>query len=532
MAKKDLYIISLILLVINGILIWPLITPTHYKNDKLIKNALVLKIHNNNANCENYKEEIKKDNEYRYYLVCSKSKEITIKYLDGDVYTLKELIDKNILSTDDLIKMGLIIEKEPIKVETQEPTVQDKPSSTKPNNESNPPKVENNENDTNNSNNEKSETNNNSEVSNDKTNNKVILTTEEILEYNKQITNKTDMYYNLDTLINISDNQIKSFIEKYNLPKLPKYNGREELNVNNTQSILDNRNLENINNNIRRGIIVSRANLRSMPTNMHFYDTSNKQDFDRLQETELHINTPVLIIHESKDNLWYFVISPFYLGWIEKDKVALATKDDIEYFTNPLKFVVITDSSININNEILDMSVKLPLVGETTSSYNVVLPVKDTNNNVYKKSLAIAKKSANVGYLPYTLENIINEAEKYLGVSYSWGGMNKGVDCSSFVSNVYRTFGFTFPRNTSSQNQSVGKIISLAGKTNNQKLQLIKNTEPSLLFQNGHDMLYVGIVNNEPLIIHASGSTMQVSKTVLTNSSYLKNINKLVLVGK
>ena len=44
MAKKDLYIISLILLVINGILIWPLITPTHYKNDKLITIMLIVKI--------------------------------------------------------------------------------------------------------------------------------------------------------------------------------------------------------------------------------------------------------------------------------------------------------------------------------------------------------------------------------------------------------------------------------------------------------------------------------------------------------
>ena len=46
-------------------------------------------------------------------------------------------------------------------------------------------------------------------------------------------------------------------------------------------------------------------------------------------------------------------------------------------------------------------------------------------------------------------------------------------------------------------------------------------------------MLYIGDDNNKPYIIHASGSEMQVVKTELTvNSSYLKKINRVVLVGK
>ena len=517
MKNNTLFYIFITLLIINGMLIYSNIPKLNntIKTDKITTN--VFKITNVTTTCDDYEEELFKDSEYTYYLVCSKSSNITIKYFDGDVYTLKDMLENKYLTIDNLINSGLIIKKVPI------------------NNESIP-------NDNSVENNSKPEVNNNNSNTETKPDNNtltnpnsIILTTDEILEYNKKIINKTDMYYDINNIKSLSKGKIKEYITTYNLPKLPKYDGELELNSTNTQSVLDNLALDNIIdlNSITKGIIVKRTNLRSFPTNIHFYDNKNKKDFDRLQETELHVNTPILIIHESLDKEWYFVISPFYAGWVLKDNVAYAKEEDINYLINNKNFIVIIEPVVNINNVTLDMSVKLPFVGSANNNLNVILPTKGSDGFVKMTNVSISNDKASIGYLSYTKKNIIELATKYLGTKYSWGGLDSGVDCSSFVSNVYRAFGFTFPRNTSSQNKSVGSITSLENKTTTDKLNLIKNMEPSLLFQSGHVMLYIGDDNNKPYIIHALGSDMQVVKTELTvNSSYLKKINRLVLVGK
>ena len=86
-----------------------------------------------------------------------------------------------------------------------------------------------------------------------------------------------------------------------------------------------------------------------------------------------------------------------------------------------------------------------------------------------------------------------------------------------------------FPRNTRYQNYSIGKITSLSGKSGNEKLKTITGLDTSLLYQNGHVMLYLGKLNNKHYIIHAAASPyMKVVVTELNNNtSYLGNINKI-----
>ena len=356
----------------------------------------------------------------------------------------------------------------------------------------------------------------------------VILTLKEIQEYNKKIKTKTNYLYDLDNIKVLSQEEIKNYITSYNLPTLPKYDGIVEYSNNNVESILNNRNLDNINSNIQKGIVIKRTNLRSFPTNISFYDKKNIKTSDRLQETELIVNTPVLIIHESLDNLWYFVISPIYYGWVLKSDVAYSSDSDYNYFINPESFGIITKPSLKLNDTFLDMSVKLPLVKVNKDNYTLMIPVKDDNGYVERKEININNSDVSIGYLPYTKNNVYKLAESYINAIYSWGGKDSGVDCSSFISNLYRTFGFSFPRNTSSQNSSVENITDLTNKNEKEKLQIIKNTNPSLLYMNGHVMLYISISNNKNYIIHASGSDGKVVKSILDNSAYLKKINKLV----
>ncbi len=376
--------------------------------------------------------------------------------------------------------------------------------------------------------NNKDVSNNNNNIVEENEDEKVILTLQEIQEYNKKIKERTNTLYDIDNIINLTKEEIIELITSYNLPKLPKYDGDIEYNSSNTGNILNNRNLNNINLNMAKGIVVKRTNLRSFPTNISFYDKKNIKDFDRLQETELLVNTPVLIIHQSLDNLWYFVISPIYYGWVLQSDIAYSRDSDYNYFINQNSFGIITKPSLNVNDTILDMSVKLPLVKINKDSRVLMIPVKGNNGIVERKEITINNDDVSLGYLPYTKENVYKLANAYINTLYSWGGKDIGVDCSSFISHLYRTFGFIFPRNTSSQNSSVGKVINLTNKNDSEKLNIIDDTNPSLLYMNGHVMLYIGMENNKHYIIHASGSDGKVVKSILDNSNYLKKINKLV----
>ncbi len=362
---------------------------------------------------------------------------------------------------------------------------------------------------------------------------KVLLNYDEIKEYNDVIESKTNKLYNLDIDF-IAKEKLVDLINSYDIPKLPKYNNGVLITTSNINDIFENRNLENISDiKLKKGIVVNRTNLKSFPTDIHFFSDINDTNFDLIQETEIKINTPVIVLHESKDKKWLFVLTKTYYGWIKKEDVALSSDKDYEYFINNDNFVVITEPFIEIENKILDMGVKLPFINLSEEGYLISLPINE-NGNLKRKNITISRDKAHINYLDYTKKNVLIEAFKYEGVPYSWGGMDYGVDCSSYVANVYSVFGFQFPRNTSSQNNSVGKIIDLGNKTNDEKLKIIENSEPSLLYMEGHVLIYIGIKEGNHYVINASGNKniLKVKKEKLEDSIYLSELNKLVLIEK
>ena len=365
--------------------------------------------------------------------------------------------------------------------------------------------------------------------------NEILLNQDEIKEYNNIIESKTDSLYNLN-INSLTKNEVLNYINKYKLPNLPKYNNGVLITNNDIKNILDNRNIENIPDivNLKKGIIVNRTNLKSNPTDMHFFDSITDTNFDALQETELKVNTPVLIIHESKDLKYLFVLSKTYIGWVKSDDIAFSSDDDIEYFTNNKNFIVITEPFIEINNTLLDMGVTLPLIKPVSDGYLVSLPTKDENGNIKVENVTISKDKTHVGYLPYTKKNVLIESFKYEGIPYSWGSMDYGVDCSGYVRNIYSTFGFVFPRNTSDQNNSVGILLDLSDKSSSDKLNIIEKNVPSLLYMEGHVLIYIGIKDNKHYVINASGNKLilKVTKEVLEDSYYLPKLEKLVLIEK
>ncbi|MDR6159218.1 MULTISPECIES: C40 family peptidase [Chryseobacterium] len=101
-----------------------------------------------------------------------------------------------------------------------------------------------------------------------------------------------------------------------------------------------------------------------------------------------------------------------------------------------------------------------------------------------------------------TIDNILTEAQTYLGTPYRYGGMTRnGIDCSAFVLSVFgAAAGLSLPRVAASQSQEGEKVE----KENLQKGDLI-------FFSHGRRISHVGIVESvtedgEVKFIHAATS--------------------------
>ncbi|MCQ1951181.1 C40 family peptidase [Arthrobacter sp. zg-Y859] len=80
---------------------------------------------------------------------------------------------------------------------------------------------------------------------------------------------------------------------------------------------------------------------------------------------------------------------------------------------------------------------------------------------------------------------VLDAVQKYLGLPYVWGGNDpaQGLDCSSFVQNVYKDLGYNLPRVTWDQMNSGTEVASMA------------DAQPGdLLFSHdgGHVAIYLG----------------------------------------
>ena len=95
-------------------------------------------------------------------------------------------------------------------------------------------------------------------------------------------------------------------------------------------------------------------------------------------------------------------------------------------------------------------------------------------------------RDVSVGYLSLTNEEIIKQAFKCLGDRYGWGGMLESRDCSSYIREVYRCFGWILPRNTTGQLQMPVRKIELAGRRCSEKKADFKS------IRTGHTSIFSG----------------------------------------
>ncbi|MDJ0918641.1 MAG: SH3 domain-containing protein [Woeseiaceae bacterium] len=279
-------------------------------------------------------------------------------------------------------------------------------------------------------------------------------------------------------------------------------------------------------NPLRYGMVVRRASMRTYPTNLSLYNTPEPSDIDRFQENGLFPGDAVAIYHTSRDGDWLLVQTYNYLAWAPADAIAIGERDEILGFGSRSPRLVVTGDKVftNFNPSLpatsevqLDMGVSLPLLGRDDvgdslrgqnpyTSHIVSMPVRSDHGTLAFEAALIARsEDVSLGPLPFTRGHVIKQSFKFLGERYGWGHDYNARDCTGFVSEVYRTFGFTLPRNSGDQRDSaIGinlRFDETAGRES--RMEALRSMDTGdLVYIPGHVMLSLGNADGQPYVIH------------------------------
>ena len=277
---------------------------------------------------------------------------------------------------------------------------------------------------------------------------------------------------------------------------------------------------------VQYALVTDRADLRSFPTATRVFSRAGDTDIDRFQESALFPGMPVLVLHESRDRGWVFVLSRRYAAWMRRDRLALGTADEVFGYVDRQPWLVVTGARVEtvytpeqpqLSRLSLDMGTRVPLLADwpedkpvngqlPAGAYVIQLPTRGKNGRL-QIAPALLRTSVDVAtdYLPLTQRELLTQGFKFLGERYGWGHSYDARDCSGFVSDVYAGFGVEMPRNTSDQGKSpaFNTLEVPASMTHDERLALVKTLAPGdLVYIPGHVMMVVGHEGGLTYVIH------------------------------
>lgn len=312
-----------------------------------------------------------------------------------------------------------------------------------------------------------------------------------IIDYDS-LTNKGSFLNDLKTY-QITDRQIKVIRNNRNLGKIPK--GFTPL----------------------VGFTKEHLNMRLYPT----MDTIHRGNplFDYNQYTSIPAFTPVVILHTSKDENFYFVAAPFIRGWIQAEKVRIYSYSAYTDIVALPRASILADN-VTIGNTEYFMGDKVPYIQENKDNVTFLTPTGGYVTLPKGKNFAI-------GYATYSEKNIKNLLDSQLNKPYDWGGKMGFRDCSSYVRDIWSSFGADLPRSSGLQ-RIVGR--RLIGKPNNEKefYDVLKVAKPykTLIFFKGHVMIYGGMENGDYIVYHSSWSLKNDKGDLVYNKKIVKQYLK------
>lgn len=353
----------------------------------------------------------------------------------------------------------------------------------------------------------------------------------EIADFNKEIfstdQNMVDLALFPDQLPGVDVKERIRAISKPNSSDLYSPAG-EILGSEGYRKYTENLGLENIPDSVevQFALVVNRASMRAYPTDDRYYKSPQDQNLDRFQENGLFPGDALAVLHVSADHEWSFVQSYNYAAWVRSENIAIGDRQVIQQYRDTNRFLVITGDKLrtSFNPEIpalselqLDMGIRIPLADRETysnslygqnpyASNTVLLPLRKQQGQLAIKPVLVSRnRDVSEGFIPFTRENIVRQAFKFLGERYGWGHSYNARDCTGFIMEIYKTFGFQMPRNTGQQGSgSYGQNTRFTAQSSREeKLQALKRMDiGDLIYVPGHVLMYIGDINGEPYVIH------------------------------
>lgn len=308
---------------------------------------------------------------------------------------------------------------------------------------------------------------------------------------------------------------------------------------------------------VRYAVAVNRTTLHTFPSDAQILDDPADPEFDYQHLTGVRVNEPLVIYAESADGAFYLVHSVCCPGWVPAEDVAVcadreewlsawdfAPEDTLVVwgtYTTALSIVApevsrrLLTQGTTLQRVVLEDRNALVNNRAAYNNHVVWLPVRNDDGSYAKQLCLIAEHAeVSVGYLPMTQENIMKAAFAVLGDAYGWGGMMLADDCSGYVRSIYKCFGLELARNTNWQQQMPVLQLNLNGLTDEQKTAAIRRLPlGATLFFSGHEMMYLGCVNDKLYVVSAVSSIMnpdvdgkrQRARDVMINTLDIKRAN-------
>ncbi len=278
---------------------------------------------------------------------------------------------------------------------------------------------------------------------------------------------------------------------------------------NDIKDIIKKTNFQAYNKDTSYAIANRNIQVRNLPTYKPFYlnplDAGEGYPFDYMQNTRLHVNTPLFVSHYSTDKAWAFIQSPVSTGWVPTESFTIVNTKQRYELKNSKKIVLIDDNiPIYDSKQNYVLHTKLgaivPYVKEDDKFYYSYIYTRYGN----KKEIHLLKENTNIMPLEFNQKNILHVSSELLGEKYGWGGFLENRDCSSMTKDYFATFGIWLPRNSSAQKDS-GEYLKFDNLNNKEKEEMILKHGVaflSLIYLKGHIMLYAGDFQGKAMVMH------------------------------
>ena len=359
---------------------------------------------------------------------------------------------------------------------------------------------------------------------------RVLMGNRDIAGFNREIRDR-QLKDGLDLALRrgeVAGETIRSAINVKGFPQQPLYHHGQRVKSSFYDDLLQEMDIKKIKgvNQVQFAYSIRGTSIRSFPTELFITDDPADNDFDLFQETALGPAEPVIILHQSKRGKWCFVQASCCSGWVPAVDLAVAAAFETWFaYLQADPFLVVSGSRLRLgynsySPELSElefmMGARIPLAvrdeiprvidnQSPDGCYVVKIPVRGTGGRLlFKLAFVPCVSDVSIGYLPYTTKAVIKQAFKMQGERYGWGGLFHSRDCSSFVRDSYRCFGFQLPRNSGEQMLIPGQKYSLDGADRQERQRLLEQLRAgAILYFPGHVMLYLGKHREEYYVIHA-----------------------------